>query len=205
MIGNRYSQNYNEQLEALNNSYSSKSITQDVYEKDVLIIEKKMAVEKIEYSAAGRIGHFIEPVFKPLGFDWRLSLASVTGIAGKEVVVSTIGTLFSIVKTQNNNAELNSMIAESYSPLTGFNFMLFTLLYFPCIASLAVFKKEAGIKEMIFQICFYSVSCLDSCINCKSDRKVIYLELCLCNRNNIDCIDCCRCSDIFFQAFEEGA
>ncbi|MHB1347446.1 MAG: ferrous iron transport protein B [Candidatus Humimicrobiaceae bacterium] len=154
MIGNRYSQNYNEQLGALNNSYSSKSITQDVYEKGVLIIEKKMAVEKIEYSAAGRIGHFIEPVFKPLGFDWRLSLASVTGIAGKEVVVSTIGTLFSIVKTQNNNTELNSMIAESYSPLTGFNFMLFTLLYFPCIASLAVFKKEAGIKEMIFQIVF---------------------------------------------------
>ena len=154
IIGNRYSQNYNEQLGALNSSYSSKSITQDVYEKDVLTIEKKMAVEKIEYSAAGRIGHFIEPVFKPLGFDWRLSLASVTGIAGKEVVVSTIGTLFSIVKTQNNNTGLNSMIAESYSPLTGYNFMLFTLLYFPCIASLAVFKKEAGTKEMIFQIVF---------------------------------------------------
>jgi len=154
MIGNKYSQNYNEQLKTLNSSYVSGSIAKDAFEKEVLKIEKKMAVEKIEYSTAGRIGHFIEPVFKPLGFDWRLSLASVTGIAGKEVVVSTIGTLFSLVKTQKNNTELNSLIAGTYNPLTGYNFMLFTLLYFPCIASLAVFKKEAGTKEMIFQIFF---------------------------------------------------
>ncbi|MHB1276646.1 MAG: ferrous iron transport protein B [Candidatus Humimicrobiaceae bacterium] len=154
MIGNKYSQNYNEQLQTLSSSYSSKSITRDNYEKEVLKIEKKKAVEKIEYSAAGRIGHFIEPVFKPLGFDWRLSLASVTGIAGKEVVVSTIGTLFSLIKTEKNNTELNSLIAGTYNSLTGYNFMLFTLLYFPCIASLAVFKKEAGTKELIFQIFF---------------------------------------------------
>lgn len=154
MIGNKYSQNYNEQLQSLSSSYSSESITRDNYEKEVLKIEKKKAVEKIEYSAAGRIGHFIEPVFKPLGFDWRLSLASVTGIAGKEVVVSTIGTLFSLVKTEKNNTGLNSLIAGTYNSLTGYNFMLFTLLYFPCIASLAVFKKEAGTKEMIFQILF---------------------------------------------------
>jgi ferrous iron transport protein B len=154
MIGSKYSQNYIEQLQALNSNYASRSIAKDIYEKESLIIEKKMAVEKIEYSAAGRIGHFIEPVFKPLGFDWRLSLASITGIAGKEVVVSTIGTLFSIVKTEKNNTEINSAIAETYNPLTGYNFMLFTLLYFPCIASLAVFKKEAGTKEMIFQIFF---------------------------------------------------
>ena len=154
MIGNRYSQNYNEQLQELNSAYTTGSISKDFYERDVSTIEKKMSVEKIEYSAAGRIGHFIEPVFKPLGFDWRLSLASVTGIAGKEVVVSTIGTLFSISKTGNNNTELDSMIAETYSRLTGYNFMLFTLLYFPCIASLAVFKKEAGTKEMIFQVFF---------------------------------------------------
>ncbi|MHB1376418.1 MAG: ferrous iron transport protein B [Candidatus Humimicrobiaceae bacterium] len=154
MIGNKYSQNYNEQLKTLNSSYASENIAKDTFEKEVLKIEKKMAIEKIEYSAAGRIGHFIEPVFKPLGFDWRLSLASVTGIAGKEVVVSTIGTLFSLIKTQKNNTELNNLIAGTYNPLTGYNFMLFTLLYFPCIASLAVFKKEAGTKEMLFQIFF---------------------------------------------------
>jgi ferrous iron transport protein B len=153
MIGNKYSQNYNGQLQNLKSSYASKSISRISYENDVLKIEQKMAVEKIEYSAAGRMGHFIEPVFRPLGFDWRLSLASVTGIAGKEVVVSTIGTLFSLVKTENNS-ELNSLIAKTYNPLTGYNFMLFTLLYFPCIAGLAAFKKEAGTKEMLFQIFF---------------------------------------------------
>lgn len=154
MIGSKYSQNYSEQIKTLNSSYYSKNITRETFEKEILKIENKMSAEKIEYSAAGRIGHFIEPVFKPLGFDWRLSLASLTGIAGKEVVVSTMGTLFSLTGTQKSNTESGSLIAEAYNPLIGYNFMLFTLLYFPCIASLAVFKKEAGIKEMFFQIFF---------------------------------------------------
>ena len=122
----------------------------------------------LEDSYAGRTGVFLSPVFKPLGFDWRLSLASLTGIAGKEVVVSTIGTLFSLsgnesIKTENeNNTEgqvseqekVMASISKSYHPLIGYNFMLFSLLYFPCIASLVVFQKEAGFKELVFQIIF---------------------------------------------------
>ncbi len=120
----------------------------------------------IEDSYAGRVGIFLSPVFKPLGFDWRLSLATVTGTAGKEVVVSTIGTLFSLTESEGKDVKDNgkenfsekervmATISKSYSPLVGYNFMLFSLLYFPCIASLVVFQREAGFKELVFQIVY---------------------------------------------------
>jgi ferrous iron transport protein B len=120
----------------------------------------------LEDSYAGRTGVFISPIFKPLGFDWKLSLASLTGTAGKEVVVSTIGTLFSLSgnSIENNmdskeeksseQEKVMASISKSYHPLIGYNFMLFSLLYFPCIASLVVFQKEAGFKELMFQIAF---------------------------------------------------
>jgi ferrous iron transport protein B len=154
MIGNNYSQNFNNQLKDLNNSYTIGKISKETYDNEVLKIKQQMDVEKINYSMAGRIGHFIEPVFKPLGFDWRLSLSSLAGIAGKEMVVSTLGTLFSITQSDKTPMNFKDSIAKQYNPLTGYNFMLFSLLYFPCIASLAVFKREAGTKEMIFQIVF---------------------------------------------------
>jgi len=78
----------------------------------------------------------------------------LAGIAGKEMVVSTLGTLFSITQSDKTPMNFKDSIAKQYNPLTGYNFMLFSLLYFPCIASLAVFKREAGTKEMIFQIVF---------------------------------------------------
>ncbi|MCL4386518.1 MAG: ferrous iron transport protein B [Actinobacteria bacterium] len=117
----------------------------------------------IENSYASKIGHFIAPVFKPLGFDWRLSLASLSGIAGKEVVVSTMGTLFSLTAEKSGSGQTNktgtsgeikSIIAQTYNPLIGYTFMLFSMLYFPCIAALAVFQREAGFKEMLFQVSF---------------------------------------------------
>ncbi|MDD5659999.1 MAG: ferrous iron transport protein B [Actinomycetota bacterium] len=154
MIGNNYSSNYQDQLKNFENSYSAGEINKDLYEKKVTEIKKEMAVEKIEYSAAGRIGHFIEPVFRPLGFDWKLSLASISGMAGKEVVVSTIGTLFSISKTEKSSSDVKASLRGQYNSLVGYNFMIFSLLYFPCIASLAVLKREAGVKEMFFQIGF---------------------------------------------------
>jgi len=111
-----------------------------------------MGAEELAYSAAGRIGRFIEPVFKPLGFDWKLAVASISGIAAKEVVVSTLGTLYSIQEADEESETLREGISREYNPLIGYNFMLFTLLYFPCMAGMAVFRREAGWKEMWFQI-----------------------------------------------------
>ncbi len=135
-------------------SYNRSEISKQQYESRLSEIKDDAGSAKLEYSAAGRIGKFIEPVFKPLGFDWKLALASISGIAGKEVVVSTLGTLYSISGNEKNSAELKNAISNDYNPLTGYSFMLFSLLYFPCIASLAVFKREVGSREMFFQIGF---------------------------------------------------
>lgn len=139
-------------IAAVTQSYNSGRISSLQYEARLSEIQAAANTLKLEYSAAGRIGKFIEPVFKPLGFDWKLALASIGGIAGKEVVVSTLGTIYSISGSQNNLAELKDAVKKDYDPLVGYSFMLFSLLYFPCIASLAVFKKEAGSREMFFQM-----------------------------------------------------
>ena len=141
-------------IAAVTQSYNKNEISSQQFKDQLSGIQTAAGSAKLEYSAAGRIGKFIEPVFKPLGFDWKLALASIGGIAGKEVVVSTLGTIYSISGSENNSAELKNAVSNDYNPLTAYSFMLFSLLYFPCIASLAVFKKEAGTREMFFQIGF---------------------------------------------------
>ncbi len=147
-------QAFEEQLQSIEQQYLEGSITEDQYELETGEVNAQYAALKLEKSAAGRLGHFLEPVFLPLGFDWRLAIASVTGIAGKELVVSTLGTIFSISDSESASKNLQDSIRDNYNPLVGYNFMIFSLLYFPCIAGLAVFRKEAGNKEMMFQAIF---------------------------------------------------
>ncbi|MBM3702674.1 MAG: ferrous iron transport protein B, partial [Actinobacteria bacterium] len=152
MIGNNYSKDYSSQVAEIEQSYQSGSITDEEMEEQIAVIEAKMAGERLAYSAAGRIGRFLEPVFRPLGFDWKMAVATISGIAAKEVVVSTMGTLYSIQETEGESESLRVELNKHYHPLVGYNFMLFTLLYFPCMASMVIFRKEAGTKEMLFQI-----------------------------------------------------
>jgi len=152
MIGNNYSQDYEAQIEEIELLYQSGEITIDDYDNEKSVIEAKMAGERLAYSAAGRIGHFLEPVFMPLGFDWKMAVAAIAGIAAKEVIISTMGTLYSIEDAEGQSESLKVALYDNYTPLVGYNFMLFTLLYFPCLAAMAVFRKEAGTKEMLFQM-----------------------------------------------------
>ena len=94
----------------------------------------------------------MEPVFGLLGFDWKMTVASISGIAAKEVIVSTMGTLYSIEEADGQSESLKTALSKNYHPLVGYNFMLFTLLYFPCLTAMVIFRKEAGTKEMFFQI-----------------------------------------------------
>ncbi len=153
-VSDAYVEDYESQVLFLEQSFKDGTIPESEYNSRAGLLKSKMASIQLEYSAAGKIGHFLEPAFKPLGFDWRLGLAAVTGIAGKEVVVSTLGTTFSLSGVNNESQNLRQSLKNTYKPLTGYNFMLFSLLYFPCIASLAIFKREAGVKEMFFQAGF---------------------------------------------------
>ncbi len=108
-------------------------------------------------SYAGRMGRFIEPLFKPLGFNWKIVIASITGFAAKEVAVSTLGILY---KTGGDETEgsgsLRSALANdpSMTPLTAFVLMLFVLIIPPCFAALAAIKTEIGWKWLGFEIAF---------------------------------------------------
>lgn len=114
-----------------------------------------MAAERIEYSLAGRFGRFIEPVLRPLGFDWRLGIALISGFAAKEVVVSTMGTIYGVGEVDEESTSLRRRLASdpAYSPLIAYTFLVFVLLYMPCMAAQAIFLRESGsAREYLFQI-----------------------------------------------------
>lgn len=152
LIGDNYSTDYEVQISEIEQSYQSGVITQGELDEKVAAIEGRMAGERLGYSAAGRIGHFLEPVFKLIGFDWKMTVATISGIAAKEVIVSTMGTLYSIEEADGQSDTLKTALSKNYPPLVGYNFMLFTLLYFPCLTAMVIFRREAGTKEMLFQV-----------------------------------------------------
>lgn len=151
LIGNNYSTDYEAQISEIEQSYQSGVVSQEEMDEKVTEIEGKMAGERLGYSAAGRIGNFLEPVFRLLGFDWKMTVATISGIAAKEVIISTMGTLYSIEEGEGQSDTLKTALSKNYHPLVGYNFMLFTLLYFPCLTAMVIFRKEAGTKEMLFQ------------------------------------------------------
>ena len=104
------------------------------------------ASDQLSHSIAGQIGHAIEPVIRPLGFNWKLGIALVTGLAAKEVIVSTLGTIYSIDDLANGANSLQTILSNDpqITPLIALAFLLFTLFYVPCIAATTVFHKEIG-------------------------------------------------------------
>lgn len=106
-----------------------------------------------EQSYIGRIGKAIEPVFRPQGFDWKLDVSLVAGIGAKEIVASTIGVLYADDETVADDTADNSgkygvlrqkMETDGMTPLIAFSYLLFVLIYFPCIATIAAIKGETG-------------------------------------------------------------
>ncbi len=102
------------------------------------------AADEISYSIAGKIGHALEPITRPLGFDWRLNTALLGGLAAKEIVVAQLGIIFSLGKAGEDSEPLRAMLAKNYTPLIGLCVMLFCLISAPCIATLAVTRRESG-------------------------------------------------------------
>ena len=96
---------------------------------------------QLERSILGRIGHAMEPVFEPAGFDWRVSTAVLGAIAAKEVFVAQMGVIFSI-ETHGDDSNLSQVLHESYSLPAGFAVVFFMLLTFPCLSTLVVTYRE---------------------------------------------------------------
>lgn len=119
--------------------------------------------EHLEQSYIGRMGRFIEPGLKPLGFDWKMGVSIVTGLAAKEIVVSSMGILYHVPDAEENTQGLAESLKSQldcegnhiFNPLVAYGFMLFILIYFPCMAVIAAIKKEAGWRWALFTI-FYT-------------------------------------------------
>ena len=104
------------------------------------------SAQQSEHSYLGRIGKFCEPVMKPLGLDWRASVSLLSGAAAKEIVVSTLGVLYSVEDAESNSVSLSQHLIASgnYSRAAALAMMIFVLLYFPCIATISAIAQEAG-------------------------------------------------------------
>jgi len=99
---------------------------------------------ELNYSVAGRIGSAMEPAIRPLGFDRRIGTALIGALAAKEVFVAQMGIVYSIGEADEDSDSLRAKLKENYSPLQGFCIMLFCLISAPCVATVAVCKRETG-------------------------------------------------------------
>ena len=104
-------------------------------------------IARQENSFLGHIGKAIEPVLEPLGFDWQMGVGILSGVAAKELVVSSMGVMYSIgddVETDTGETKLQQALLNSITPAAALAFMVFVLLYFPCIATFGAIMAETG-------------------------------------------------------------
>ena len=120
-------------------------------------LDKEQASEKLEQSYAASFGKAINPVLEPLGFDWKMGVSLVAGLAAKEVVVSTLGTIYAVGGDTDHPQALTDYLQNDphFTPLIALTLMLFILIYPPCIAALAVIKRETGSWKWMLFMFFY--------------------------------------------------
>lgn len=159
-----YSTNYEEQISAIN----SNSLSIDaVKESQISALELLKASEHQQQSYIGKLGRFVEPAIQPLGFDWKIGISIITGLAAKEIVVGTMGILYhadldavessntlieKLQKQEHKSGELKGK--KVFTPLVAFGFMLFILIYFPCVAVIAAINKESNWKWASFTMIY---------------------------------------------------
>lgn len=160
----KYDTDYDAQIENLN---ADKQLKNKEKEEKVTQLKLNKESERQEKSYIGQLGHAIEPIIKPLGFDWKMGVSIITGLAAKEIVVSTMGILYqadskadetsnSLKKqlkeqTHNNGEHIGEKV---FTPLVSFGFMLFILIYFPCVAVIAAIKKESSWGWALFTMVY---------------------------------------------------
>jgi len=114
------------------------------YENAQASLNQEKQSKGLSYSLAGRIGHFSEPVLHPMGFDWRIGTALIGSFAAKEVFVAQMGIVFSVGDTKEGADALRKKLRKRYTPLIAFCVMLFTLISTPCMATVAVTRRESN-------------------------------------------------------------
>lgn len=174
-----FSQDYNKKREEATLKYEKAAEIVSPVEKEQLTNEYLATIKSYDYTEQeerlqntyiGRLGRTIEPAIRPLGFDWKMGIAILTGAAAKEIVVSTLGVLYqegegveaedASLQRKLETATYSSGVQKGnpiYTRRVAFSLMLFVLIYFPCIGVLAVVGKEAGWKWALFLAIYTTV------------------------------------------------
>lgn len=155
-----FSKNYDQLIakkSELINSSKPDSTTVLNLQTQIKQLKTEKESERQAQSYLGRIGKFIEPAISPLGFDWKMGVSLLSGVAAKEIVVSTLGVLYQADKNADEHSPtLKSKLKNEtyksgaklgmavFTPITALSFLLFILIYFPCVAVIAAIKKESG-------------------------------------------------------------
>lgn len=135
-------------------------------DNDIEILQKSFMAEHQAKSFIGMIGHFFEPIMRPLGFDWKMTVGVISGVSAKEIVVSTLGVLYQSEDEENLSETLKTATYETgklkgkkiFTPITALSFLAFVLIYFPCLATIAAVKKESGSwKWALFMVGYTTV------------------------------------------------
>ena len=113
-------------------------------------LDNARQAEAMEFTISGRVGHALEPIFRPIGFDWRLTTAGIGALAAKEIFVSQLGILYAEGEADEESVPLREQLVKHYTPLQGFCIMLFCLLSIPCLATLAIIRRELNSWRMVF-------------------------------------------------------
>ncbi len=121
-------------------------------EETLSLLEHHKATVHQKNSYIGMIGEALQPILSPLGFDWKMSVSLMTGMAAKEVVVSTLSVLYVGEADDEGSPQLDKMMKEDtyddgtpvFTPLVALSFMLFVLIYFPCVATVSAIVHESG-------------------------------------------------------------
>lgn len=123
-------------------------------------LENELALYNLENSYLGMVGKFSQPLFEPLGFDWRMTVALETGLAAKEIVVSTLGILYGLGEENTEESDtLINKVKANIPFVSAISFIVFVMIYLPCLAASMVFAKEAGgWKYLVYLFIFTTVT-----------------------------------------------
>jgi len=157
-----------EQLQGSDVNAVEKNTTAAKVKQEIIMLRTERSNEEQAGSFIGMLGHAIEPVIRPLGFDWKMGVSLLAGFSAKEVVVSTMGVLYQVSDSENQTVSLQEKLRNEvytsgnrkgqkvYTPLAGFSFLLFVLLYLPCVSVIATIGRESGSWKWSAFVVFYT-------------------------------------------------
>ncbi len=159
-----FSKDFDNEIELVNSNIEMSEQTKAELIHELELLKES---ERQEKSYIGKLGHAIEPVISPLGFDWKMGVSILTGLAAKEIVISTMAVLYQADAESSEESQTlkNKLVEQKHStgklkgkkvftPLVSFAFMLFVLIYFPCVAVIAAIRKEASTGWAVFTMVY---------------------------------------------------